>query len=223
MKNSTILKASLAGLLFMFSISVSYAQEVTSTSGYYPSSAEYYESLPVLTITPQSRSLTLPPAVDNSTKPYFPQKDNSNVLYVYHQKTTAACQSVATVWNTFTYEINRLRNVTSNLQETRYVPNFSFNHLNHGFADWQGYTSLEKVQKFLKETGGMSDAEFDGPGENDILDLWRWPTGYDLYYNAIKNKLHHVERIDMSLPSGYNGEPDVIARLESNLDNMKHY
>lgn len=69
----------------------------------------------------------------------------------------------------------------------------------------------------------MSDAEFDGPGENDILDLWRWPTGYDLYYNAIKNKLHHVERIDMSLPSGYNGEPDVIARLESNLDNMKHY
>lgn len=97
MKNSTILKASLAGLLFMFSISVSYAQEVTSTSGYYPSSAEYYESLPVLTITPQSRSLTLPPAVDNSTKPYFPQKDNSNVLYVYHQKTTAACQSVATV------------------------------------------------------------------------------------------------------------------------------
>ncbi|MCK9618821.1 MAG: T9SS type A sorting domain-containing protein [Lentimicrobiaceae bacterium] len=223
MKNFTLLKAGNAGFCMLFSIFYAGAQGVTSTSGYYPSSAAYYESLPAYTITPQSDSLVLPVEVDNSIKPYFPQRDNTDSIYVYHQKTTASCQNVATAWYTFTYEINRLRNVTSNLQTTRYVPNFSFNHLNHGYSNWQGYTSLEYVQKFLMQTGGMSDAEFDGSGENDILDLWRWPTGYDYYYNAFKNKLHYAERFDMSLPTNYTGQPEVKARLVANLSGMKHH
>ncbi len=185
MKTSRKIKIFLLFALLTLNIRNTNGQAVTSTSGYCPSSVTYYASLPVVTLSPQSAMLSLPNEIDNSLKPYFPQMDNTNEIYIYDQYPTASCQNVATVWNTFTYEINRLRNLTSNQQETRYAPNFTYNHLNHGSQGWEGYTSLEKVQKFLMESGGMTDASFDGPGQLDPTDSWRWPTGYDLYYNIL--------------------------------------
>jgi hypothetical protein len=107
---------------------------------------------------------------------------------------TASCQSVATVFFTFTYEINRLRNVASNSQETRFAPNFSWNHLNHGFCAYQGWTGLDVVQVFLQQSGAMSDLDFDGQADLNALDCHRWVTGYDLYLNSIHNKLDSVQQ-----------------------------
>jgi hypothetical protein len=161
--------------------------------------------------------------VDNSTKIYFPQHDDTTRLYIYNQVPTAACQNISTAWYTFTYEINRLRNLQANTQETRYAPNFSYNHLNRGHQGWQGYTSLERVQKFLMESGAMSDAEFDGPEQLDPEDSWRWPTGFDKYYHVLTNKLDSVQKFDMAIPEGQNGSPSTIAKLEATLNDMKHY
>lgn len=149
------------------------AQVNPSPSGYIPSSQEYWDAIPLLTLSPQSASVILPVEVDNSTQIFFPQKDNTSELYFYNQPPTAACQNISSTWYTFAYEINRLRNLRANTQETRYAPNFSYNHLNHGYQGWQGYTSLEKVQKFLMESGAMTDAEFDGPAQLDPKDSWR--------------------------------------------------
>lgn len=169
-----------------------------------------------MTLSPQSASVILPVEVDNSTQIFFPQKDNTSELYFYNQPPTAACQNISSTWYTFAYEINRLRNLRANTQETRYAPNFSYNHLNHGYQGWQGYTSLEKVQKFLMESGAMTDAEFDGPAQLDPKDSWRWPSGYDYYYNVMTNKLQSVHKFNMTVQSG-------PAALEESLNLMKHY
>ncbi|MBW6491621.1 MAG: hypothetical protein K0B15_10575 [Lentimicrobium sp.] len=187
-----------------------------SPSGYIPSSQEYWDAIPLLTLSPQSASVTLPVEVDNSTQIFFPQKDNTSELYFYNQPPTAACQNISSTWYTFAYEINRLRNLRANTQETRYAPNFSYNHMNHGYQGWQGYTSLEKVQKFLMESGAMTDAEFDGPAQLDPEDSWRWPSGYDYYYNLMTNKLQSVHKFNMTVQSG-------PAALEESLNLMKHY
>lgn len=84
----------------------------------------YYNSIPEMVLSPQSALLTLPNAVDNSTFLFFPRRDGGEELYMYNQDgQTSSCQSVATVFFTFAYEINRLRNVESNTQNTRYAPN----------------------------------------------------------------------------------------------------
>ncbi|MBK7173640.1 MAG: T9SS type A sorting domain-containing protein [Bacteroidales bacterium] len=222
MKTTKLLKHFL--VLTCIAISGIHAQSqiVTSTSGYQPSDT-YYESLPIMTLSPQSASVVLPNEVDNSTKPYYPQKDNSTSVYVFDQYPGASCQSVSSIWSTFTYEINRLRNLTSNQQTTRYAPFFSYNHLNHGFNNWEGYTQLEIVHSFLKQSGAMTDFEFDGPQNYDTYDAWRWPSGYELYYNAMKNKLESVYKFDMSIPKDYSGDPAVEFKLEQNLQLMKIY
>lgn len=191
------------------------SQVIPSESGYIPSSNEYWMSVPTMTLNPQSANLILPVEVDNSQKKFFPQFDGTETLYIYNQgHNTAACQNVSTVFYTFAYEMNRLRNRNGNTQSSRYAPNFSYNHLNHGHRGWQGYTSLEKVQKFLTETGAMSDSLFDGPGKLNHLDNWKWHTGFDYYKHVFTNKLLHVQKFDMTVQTGLQ---------EETLELMKHY
>lgn len=222
MKNfhlSTLLFFGLFNLGFLLEAQ---SQQTTTQSGCLPSSVQYYTGLPLVVPTPASLALTLPAEVDNSTKTFFPREDNSSTKYMYNQDPrTSACQNVATAFFTFTYEVNRLRNLTSNTQETRYAPNFSFSHLNHGYVS--GATSLEKVQNFLQESGAMTDLDFDGPQQMDPMDAYRWHSGYDYYKNVFKNKLDYVRRFDFGIPWGQNGNPQVIQKLNDNLIALKHY
>lgn len=197
------------GQLFCMSFIFNLAHAQTE-SGYLPSDPAYISSLPVMTLSPESALLTLPIEVDNSSTIYFPRKDNSSVLYIYDQSGTASCQSVSTIFNTYAYEVNRLRNLPSNSQYTRYAPNFSWNHLNEGHCGWQGYTSLQIVHDFLKESGAMNDMDFDGPAQLDKDDCRRWPTGYELYNNTLQNKLDEVTTIEILLDG-------------SGLEELKHY
>jgi hypothetical protein len=218
----TAIKCFIILLVLLYS-NQAFSQVIPSTSGYIPSSQEYWDSIPLFVRSPQSNLIDLPSVVDNSTKLYFPQVDNTSDLYMYYQRPTPACQSASTAWYTFAYEINRLRGLQANTQETRYAPNFSYNHLAHGHQGWLGYTSLETVQTFLMESGAMSDAEFDGPEQLDPKDSWRWPTGYDKYYHVLTNKLDYVRRFNMGIPYEQNGDSAIIARLVDTLNDMKHY
>jgi hypothetical protein len=223
MKNFHLLTLLFFGLFNLCFLFKGQSQQIDSQSGYLPSSVQYYSGLPLVVPSPASLALSLPSEVDNSTKVFFPREDNSTEKYLYNQTQTASCQNVATTFFTYTYEVNRLRNLVSNSQETRYAPNFSFSHLNHGFAGWQGYTSLEKVQKFLQETGAMTDLDFDGIQQMNAMDAYRWHSGYDFYKNAFKNKLDYVRRFDFGIPWGQNGNPQVIQKLYDNLIALKHY
>lgn len=115
MKNfhlSTLLFFGLFNLGFLLEAQ---SQQTTSQSGYLPSSVQYYTGLPLVVPTPASLALTLPVEVDNSTQIFFPQEDNSSTKYMYDQThATASCQNVATAFFTYTYEVNRLRNLVSN-------------------------------------------------------------------------------------------------------------
>jgi len=66
------------------------------------------------------------------------------------------------------------------------------------------------------ESGAMTDAEFDGPAQLNPEDSWRWPSGYDYYYNIMTNKLQSVHKFNMTVQSG-------PAALEESLNLMKHY
>jgi len=208
MKKSIQLPVFLGQLFFMsFIFNLAYAQ---TESGYLPSDPAYISSLPVMILSPESALLTLPIEVDNSSTIYFPREDDTGDLYIYDQSGTASCQSVSTIFNTYAYEVNRLRNLPSNSQYTRYAPNFSWNHLNEGHCGWQGYTSLQIVHDFLKESGAMNDMDFDGPAQLDKDDCRRWPTGYELYNNTLQNKLDEVTTIEILLDG-------------SGLEELKHY
>lgn len=199
------------------------AQQTESTSGYLPSESDYYNSLPIVIPTQQSLSVTLPFEVDNTESIYFPRWDSGDSLYIYSQHGTAACQNIATVFYTFTYEINRLRNVASNTQSTRYVPNLTYAHLNGGNNDWRGATSLGYVQQFLKQSGAISDLDWDGSQNSHKDDAWRWPTGYTRNYSILENKLDEVHKFNMSYDSLCLGHDTVNQRLNLTLESMKHY
>lgn len=188
-------------------IKTAYSQ---SESGYLPSDPAYIASLPIMELTPESAALDLPSEVDNSTTMFFPRRDVSGDLYIYQQSGTSSCQSVSSIFNTFTYEINRLRNVASNTQQTRYAPNYSWNHLNDGICGFGGGTSLAAVHGFLKQAGAMSDWDFDGPAQLNKDDCLRWPTGYDIYYNTMQNKLESCTTLYFA-PDG------------TGIEELKHY
>lgn len=153
--------------------------------------------------------MSLPDEVDNITSIYYPHWEDGEI-YFYSQHQTSSCQSVSTIFSTYTFEVNRLRDLASNSQQTRYAPNFSWNHLNEGFCGYQGYTSLEVVHYYLQQAGAMCDFDFDGNANLDKFDCLRWPTGYDKYFNTLGNKLDFVNSLSLS-PDG------------TGIETLKHY
>ncbi|HOI88455.1 MAG TPA: hypothetical protein PLV51_11400 [Lentimicrobium sp.] len=67
------------------------AQVNPSPSGYIPSSQEYWDAVPLMTLSPVSAAVNLPEEVGNSDEIYFPQMDNETTLYFYEQRPTASC------------------------------------------------------------------------------------------------------------------------------------
>jgi hypothetical protein len=124
MKTRALIEVLILTVLFMVKSMLSFTQ---SESGYLPSDPIYIETLPVITTSPEFDPLSLPMEVDNSETIYFPRQDNTGIKYIYNQSGTSSCQSVATIFNDFAYEINRLSNVPTNSQDKRYAPNFCWN------------------------------------------------------------------------------------------------
>lgn len=76
-------------------------------------------STPTMQLSPQSAIITLPSVVDNSQSIYMPP--------IYSQGSYGCCVHAAEIWSTFTYEINRLRGLSSSLPENQYHPFYTYN------------------------------------------------------------------------------------------------
>lgn len=133
--------------------------------------------------------VTLPYKVDNSTQPY---------MIATTWQGGYECGQSASIANVFTYELNRLRNLPSNVPQNRYVTHFAWNFLNngHNYTGASYYDSWEIVRM----CGTPNVADYGG-------ELWyggerRWMTGYNLYYNAMKNRLYTGYNIQVGTPEG---------------------
>ena len=134
MKNLTFLIAGV--FLFFQSVNLSIAQErkvivqngkeTTFIDGLPLLSTEdsiFQASLPKLKLPENLRNRDLPVNVDNSLLPYFRP--------IFNQ-TSLECGQASGVAYTFTYEMDRLRNLPANIAQNQYPSHFVFNWSNQG-------------------------------------------------------------------------------------------
>jgi len=118
---------------------------------------------------------TLPLRVDNSQLKYFRP--------IFMQE-GGSCSQASGVGYVFTYEINWLRNTDAQIKENRYPTHFTYNFLNGGGekpgsgfpAGWRIIMD-HGVPNVLDYGGGLYPLGLSG-----------WMSGYDKYYQALKNK-----------------------------------
>jgi len=133
--------------------------------------------IPDLILTPKSDSTPLSYMVDNSDlifmRPVFVQWG-------------ASCSPSSGIGYTYTYEINRLRNLNDGIgyPENCYSPLYTFNYVNSGNYNNGSWWQID--WDIIKKSGIPNGADYD---ENFGKIDFRWMTGYDKYYRAMHNRL----------------------------------
>lgn len=152
------------------------------------------DAIPPLVLSPESYSKWLPAKVDNSEQIWF--RD----IFIQED---GSCGQASGVGYTFTYEVNRIRNLPANTPENQYPTHFTWNFLNKGsnsVGSWyyHGWNIIE-------ECGIPSVADYGGLWM-DIPNNWRvWMTGYEEYLKALDNRvIENYYSIDVSTPEGLN-------------------
>lgn len=151
--------------------------------------------IPPLEISSKSSATVLPPYVDNSKKiwfrPIFLQKDG-------------CCGQASGVGYTFTYEVNRIRDLNANVPQNQYPTHFTWNFLNKqdrwgGSWYYQGWDIIKQMGvPTVEDYGGMYKPNLSDTARADI-----WETGYEKYREALNNKvLTEYHYIDVSSPAG---------------------
>ena len=148
-------------------------------------------SLPLLTL-PESfkgpNAPLLPTIVDNSAnihwRPVFEQDQYE-------------CGQASAIGLGFTYAINRMRNLPSDVPENQYATHFTWNFGNEG----EGYDGVSYFHSFeiLRTEGNPTVTTYGGMSAGGPR---RWITGYDNYYAIMHNRLAEAFRIDVSTPEG---------------------
>lgn len=130
----------------------------------------------------------LPWVVDNSTSPFL--------RWIYYQS-ALECGQAAGIAYTFTFEINRMRNIASDHISRQYPTHFAWNFKNGGTN--KGVCAME-TWDVIRTAGTPTVEEWGGTpsygGEK------RWASGYDLYYSAMKNRIYEVFSIPVGNPEG---------------------
>lgn len=134
-----------------------------------------FKSVPRLIIDESIRQRILPEFVDNSQLPYFRP--------IFNQ-TSLECGQAAGVSYLFTYEINRLRDLPSNVPENQYPSHFVFNWSNAGGGHANPYFDSWNI---IKELGTPTVSQYGG--SQNFGGVTRWMNGYDAYYQAMHNRL----------------------------------
>lgn len=139
---------------------------------------------------------TLPTRVDNSAnqffRPIFNQADGS-------------CAQASGVGYLYTYELNRLRGVAANTEQTQYPTHFTYNYLNDGSGNngswyWDGWN-------IIKEMGVPNVPTYGGM----FSDPSSWKNGYGIYRQAMNQHLGSYSRLDVSTPAGLNNLKQWLA------------
>jgi hypothetical protein len=181
------------GLMCPALFSDSYGQKPVNQSGY-PELAPMssYDSLklsqlPALKLPEEAMRRALPYAIDNSAYPWFRPLISQVGL---------ECGQASSIGVVFTYEMNYLRNVPGNLPQNQYATHFSYDFINGG-SD-QGVSSYETFE-ILKKAGNPTVADYGGMATGGPS---HWMSGYDLYYNAMHNRITETYRIRVNTPEG---------------------
>lgn len=155
----------------------------------------YFASLPEFKLPESKLNRTLPYKVDNSQsihfRPIFSQEGYS-------------CAQASSIGYLFTYEINVKRNADASLPENQYPTHFAYNFMNSGFDEggicfWETYEILRQCGTPNVETyGGMY------PNENWYNVHLPWMSGYDNYYQGMKNRLNKTYSFKVNTIEGLN-------------------
>ncbi len=139
----------------------------------------------------------LPYMIDNSQKKYFPSVFDQNGY---------SCNQASSIGYVFNYEINRLRDVASDVPENLYTPGFVWNLLNS--SNWGVGVSYFDSWEIVKAAG--SPNYIDYPFYMSGVGIWM--SGYDKYYRAMQNRIS----VNYSLPVG---TPEGLAIFKQYLAN----
>ncbi|PLX00547.1 MAG: hypothetical protein C0594_15620 [Marinilabiliales bacterium] len=140
--------------------------------------------------------LKLPPGYINKSLPYM--VDNSQQIYMREafNQDGFSCGQAASVAENFTYEVNRLRHLAANTDETMYPTHFVYNWANNGLGNGASYFHTYEM---LRLVGTPNVADYGGMSLGGVT---RWMSGYDLYYNAMHNRITEFYSIDVSTEEG---------------------
>ncbi|NQV03023.1 MAG: hypothetical protein HQ542_10275, partial [Bacteroidia bacterium] len=174
-----------------------------ATSQYLPDQALFYSPepaqrafdsliasrIPVLTIPSDALKQTLPDSLDNSHYMWFPGIQNQEGYF--------SCQQYSGSVYTFAYEINRLRNVDGTIPENKYPAHYMWHFFNQG----ERYVGVNFLHTFhaMMEQGHMTNADF-GP-DTSLLEKG-WITGYEKYYQSMKNRIRNIYAIPINSAEG---------------------
>ncbi len=136
----------------------------------------------------KSSPTTLPYSYDNSTSVYM-RPVFSQIAY--------ECGQASGIGYNFTYEMNRLRNLPSNVAANQYPTHFAWNWLNNA-GNTTGVNCIE-AWNILKEAGTPNVASYGGmtTGGTD-----RWISGYNNYYTGMQNRVLDYGMIEVASPDG---------------------
>lgn len=144
---------------------------------------EYLKRLPKIQVPAVYKSPTaplLPYLVDNSTQPYMRPVFSQIAL---------ECGQASGVGYNFTYEMNYRRNVPGNLPQNQYPTHYVWNFSNNGAST--GVSFLESWE-IIRGAGTVNVADYGGM---NTYGANTWLSGYDYYYNAMKNRVDEIYAI----------------------------
>lgn len=129
----------------------------------------------------------LPSSVDNSTQPY---------MRPVFSQVSLECGQASGIGYNFTYEMNYRRNLSANFPQNQYPPHYVYNFSNNGAAC--GVSFLESWE-IIRGAGTVNVADYGGMSP---IGVNYWLTGYDRYYNAMKNRIDEIYSIPVSTADG---------------------
>ncbi|MCM1009194.1 MAG: dockerin type I domain-containing protein [Ruminococcus flavefaciens] len=129
-------------------------------------------------ITPFATT-SLPSSVDLSTSPCFPPIGN--------QGSIGSCTAWASTYYQYSYEVNKLNNVTSTANRVIYSPKWTYNNINSGVDKGSSYTDAYTL---LKNQGAVTLNEFPYSSSGyDIQDLPTYNGAVEDMRNALNTRL----------------------------------
>ena len=121
---------------------------------------------------PKSARSAIPSSVDLSTSPCFPP--------IGDQGSIGSCTAWASTYYQYSYEVNKLNNVTSAADRVVYSPKWTYNNINNGEDKGSSYTNAYRL---LKNQGALTQTQFPYPTSTSNYDIHELPT----YANAVND------------------------------------
>jgi len=182
--------------VFLSAFSTSYAKDAVLINLNPDPEGESWIAGGDIEMTQEEQSRFLPLVVPGSiAKRQLPEQwDNSTAKEfrpVFNQK-GGSCAQASGIAYTFTYEINCLRNLASNVAQNQYPYGFTYNFLNSGSTS--NGSSYSSGWSIIKVTGCPPVSDYFGTLEGG--DGSKWLNGYSAYYNGMKNR---VQATDISI------------------------